>query len=125
MASTLAAVLPSSLHTFWNPNIKTFVYALINSSLAFFLFSFQVHEKSILLPAFMASLVYLDHPKAVVWFQNVAVFSMLPLLFRDKLGFPSIILLLLWSSLTKLRHMSKSRYDLASLLEWVRTRLFK
>ncbi|KAG9351025.1 hypothetical protein JZ751_024914 [Albula glossodonta] len=52
LISTLLAVLPSSIKLFLNPTFWQFRLALVNSSLAFFLFSFQVHEKSILLAAF-------------------------------------------------------------------------
>uniref|UniRef100_A0A8C1JGC6 Alpha-1,3-glucosyltransferase n=1 Tax=Cyprinus carpio TaxID=7962 RepID=A0A8C1JGC6_CYPCA len=55
-ALTLLFILPSSLKLLSKPNLWQFKLALVNSSLAFFLFSFQVHEKSILL-AFWFSLV--------------------------------------------------------------------
>jgi alpha-1,3-glucosyltransferase len=41
--------LPSGLDLFWRPTRSRFLVALVNSALLFFLFSFQVHEKSILL----------------------------------------------------------------------------
>lgn len=41
--ATLTAVLPTSVDLFLRPNRRKFVLALINSSLAFFLFSYQVH----------------------------------------------------------------------------------
>uniref|UniRef100_A0A8C9VR86 Alpha-1,3-glucosyltransferase n=1 Tax=Scleropages formosus TaxID=113540 RepID=A0A8C9VR86_SCLFO len=47
--TTLLAVLPSSIKLLMKPTFWQFRLALMNSSLAFFLFSFQVHEKSILL----------------------------------------------------------------------------
>lgn len=39
---TLLATIPSSLHLLMKPSFKNFVYSLVISSLAFFLFSFQV-----------------------------------------------------------------------------------
>jgi len=39
------------------PTLSLLLYALLYSSLAFFLFSFQVHEKSILLPLMPATLL--------------------------------------------------------------------
>lgn len=48
---TLLFLLPSALHLLINPTLAIFKYALINSSLIFFLFSFQVHEKQILIAA--------------------------------------------------------------------------
>lgn len=41
--------LPSGLDLLFRPGKARFLLAIVNSSLVFFLFSFQVHEKSILL----------------------------------------------------------------------------
>ena len=65
------------------------ILAQVNSSLVFFLFSFQVHEKSILLASLPASLLSHHHLHSVAWFQLVAVFSMYPLLVRDGLALPT------------------------------------
>ncbi|VDO95417.1 unnamed protein product [Soboliphyme baturini] len=48
---TLAAALPSAVLLFIRPGIKNLLYSLVLTSLGFFLFSFQVHEKGILLVA--------------------------------------------------------------------------
>ena len=45
---TLLGLLPT-LHLLWSPSFPQLVRAMAVSSLSFFLFSFQVHEKSILL----------------------------------------------------------------------------
>ncbi|BFZ16595.1 hypothetical protein BsWGS_19634 [Bradybaena similaris] len=82
-------LLPSFLHLLRNPTIRNFHYALINTSLVFFLFSFHVHEKSILLAAIPACLVVKSDPLPVVWFLLVSVFSMLPLLLKDGLLIPT------------------------------------
>lgn len=65
-----------------------FLILLSISSLAFFLFSFQVHEKSILFPSLPISLLVLEAPYLVTWFQSIALFSMFPLFFKDGLSFP-------------------------------------
>lgn len=83
--ATLVAVLPSSADLFLRPNVRKFVPALINSSLAFFLFSFQVHEKSILLAAVPVTLYLHKEPFACFWFSVVSIFSMFPLLVSDGL----------------------------------------
>lgn len=57
LATTLAACLPSLVGLFRHPTPHRFVYSLITCSLAFFMFSFQVHEKTILLPALPIALV--------------------------------------------------------------------
>ncbi|XP_067015118.2 dolichyl pyrophosphate Man9GlcNAc2 alpha-1,3-glucosyltransferase [Anabrus simplex] len=85
---TLFAVLPSSIDLLLRPNFRKFVVALINSSLAFFLFSFQVHEKSILLAAVPVILYLPNEPLTCFWFLLVSVFSMLPLFIKDGLLIP-------------------------------------
>ncbi|ORX74683.1 ALG6, ALG8 glycosyltransferase [Linderina pennispora] len=74
-------------------------YALVNSSLAFFLLSFQVHEKSILLPLAPALLLINDEPWAVDWFVQIALFSMYPLLFKDGLQIPYWVMAVGWAFL--------------------------
>ncbi|KAJ3190448.1 Glucosyltransferase-like protein [Gaertneriomyces sp. JEL0708] len=94
---TLMCTLPAALNLFLNPTPRRLIYALLNGSLAFFLFSFQVHEKSILLPLLPAMLLLLEEPFMVVWFGNVAMFSMYPLLKRDELALPYALLLVLFN----------------------------
>lgn len=65
--------------------MRKFVLALINSSLAFFLFSFQVHEKSILIVAVPVLMYFPYAPFVCFWFLCISIFSMLPLLIKDGL----------------------------------------
>lgn len=88
LACTLLAVLPSSLRLLSKPTFWQFKLSLANSSLAFFLFSFQVHEKSILLAALPVLLLLNDLPLMVIWFLQASTFSMLPLLLKDGLLAP-------------------------------------
>ncbi|KAJ7986298.1 hypothetical protein DPEC_G00338480 [Dallia pectoralis] len=88
LAATLLAVLPSSIKLLTKPTLWQFKLALVNSSLAFFLFSFQVHEKSILLPALPVCLLLSDLPLPAIWFLQTSVFSMLPLFLKDGLFVP-------------------------------------
>lgn len=96
--STLSAILPTSIDLFLRPNRRKFVLALINSSLAFFLFSYQVHEKSILLPATFIALYLPQDPIISFWFLIVSVFSMLPLLTKDGLIVASFALTLFFAA---------------------------
>lgn len=82
---TTTAIIPSAMKLIVNPKKKQFLYALVVSSLAFFLFSFQVHEKSILVAAIPAILIFPLEPFMVFWFLQVSTFSMLPLLIKDGL----------------------------------------
>ncbi|KAF8903146.1 glucosyltransferase [Gymnopilus junonius] len=87
------------------PFLPLLPYALLTSSMSFFLFSFQVHEKTILLPLLPMTLLLSGAPidsAAYSWgvlVNNVAVFSMWPLLKRDGLGVQYIATLLLWNRL--------------------------
>lgn len=81
--STFAAFLPSMLCTLLRPSRRAFLLGLANSSMAFFLFSYQVHEKSILLP--LMAIAMHEEPGIGEISQYAAVFSMLPLLRKDGL----------------------------------------
>ncbi|KAJ9111471.1 hypothetical protein QFC22_006498 [Naganishia vaughanmartiniae] len=115
--------LPSSKHL--PPTIDLLPLALYTSSMAFFLFSFQVHEKSILVPMLSPLLALAgkgsksrDPLKGIgrissgslmgdddsVWetsvlLLNVATFSMFPLLIKDGQTLQYCVLTLLWNHL--------------------------
>ncbi|KAJ1354877.1 hypothetical protein KIN20_011958 [Parelaphostrongylus tenuis] len=78
--------LPSLFLLFLRPTLKNFKLSLMISSLAFFLFSFQVHEKSVLLAAIPALLLLPEHHRAVVWFLHISNTSMFPLCLKDGTG---------------------------------------
>ncbi|KAM9358000.1 dolichyl pyrophosphate Man9GlcNAc2 alpha-1,3-glucosyltransferase [Symphorus nematophorus] len=90
-ACTLLAVLPSSLRLLMKPTFWQFKLALANSSLAFFLFSYQVHEKSVLLAALPVCLLLNDLPLVAIWFLLASTFSMLPLFLKDGLLVPYVV----------------------------------
>ncbi|XP_078160065.1 ALG6, ALG8 glycosyltransferase family [Carex rostrata] len=85
LSFTVLAFLPSLVQQVKYPSSLGFLYALMNSSFSFYLFSFQVHEKSILLPLLPASLLALEEPQLYCWFIHYALLSMYPLISRDKL----------------------------------------
>ncbi|XP_063388623.1 dolichyl pyrophosphate Man9GlcNAc2 alpha-1,3-glucosyltransferase [Cydia fagiglandana] len=90
LITTASAALPSCIDLFFRINRKKFVLSLINVSLAFFLFSFQVHEKTILLVAIPVAIHFPEDPFMCFWFLLVSTFSMLPLLLKDGLLLPFI-----------------------------------
>lgn len=94
-ATALAGSL-SCIDLFFRCNKQKFVLSLINVSLAFFLFSFQVHEKTILLVAIPVALHLPDDPFMCFWFLLVSNFSMLPLLIRDGLIVPFVATTLIY-----------------------------
>ncbi|CAG0890648.1 unnamed protein product [Cyprideis torosa] len=83
---TLATSLPSCLHCFLRPTPRSFRWSLLIVSLCFYLFSYQVHEKSILIPASSALLLLTDHPQAICWFLSTTCFSMTPLFIKEGLA---------------------------------------
>ncbi|KAF9463046.1 glucosyltransferase [Collybia nuda] len=106
------------------PFLPLLPYALLTSSMSFFLFSFQVHEKTILLPLLPITLLLSGaHVDSSVFswgalVNNTAVFSMWPLLKRDGLGVQYIATLLLWNRLigyNPFRNPEKSFVQLLSL----------
>ncbi|XP_017275889.1 dolichyl pyrophosphate Man9GlcNAc2 alpha-1,3-glucosyltransferase [Kryptolebias marmoratus] len=110
-AFTLLAALPSSVKLLMKPTFWDFKLALVNSSLAFFLFSYQVHEKSILLAALPVCLLLNDLPFMSIWFLQASTFSMLPLFLKDGLLIPyavtSVAFLLSIYLLSALDHCSE------------------
>ncbi|KAL8276265.1 hypothetical protein RQP46_011339 [Phenoliferia psychrophenolica] len=128
--ATLCAVLPSVIGMLWvsheagrrsrasgtntpddtsvgnPPTLALLPHALFVSAMAFFLFSFQVHEKSILLPLMPLTILMggreagfgrLDWEWAVL-LNNIGVFSMWPLLKRDGVGLQYIVVLAAWNA---------------------------
>jgi alpha-1,3-glucosyltransferase len=64
-------------------NRRGFLLSLFNVSLIFFLFSYHVHEKSIMLPVLPALLLFPWYPYPTLWFVSVASLSLYPLLLEE------------------------------------------
>lgn len=67
------------------------ILALVTSSLAFFLCSFQVHEKSLLLSTVPAALYFGRDPQIVSWFQLLGAFTLFPLIAKDEQAVPYLL----------------------------------
>ncbi|XP_053549643.1 dolichyl pyrophosphate Man9GlcNAc2 alpha-1,3-glucosyltransferase [Bombina bombina] len=93
-ACTLLSVIPTCIKLAVNPSLKSFKFALVNCALSFFLYSYQVHEKSILLVSLPVCLIIHDVPLMSSWFLLVSTFSMLPLLIKDGLLMAYIVTML-------------------------------
>lgn len=93
---TLIGISPSCIAIFTNNNKRLLSWCLGSCAMSFFLFSFQVHEKSILLPwlpiVLLLNEVDADVISMVCWFCNVSLFSMTPLLRRDGLVLQYLVL---------------------------------
>ncbi|KAL6092897.1 hypothetical protein STEG23_028253 [Scotinomys teguina] len=88
---TFLSLLPACIKLTLQPSSKGFRFTLVSCALSFFLFSFQVHEKSILLVSLPVCLVLNEIPFMSTWFLLVSTFSMLPLLLKDELLMPSVV----------------------------------
>ncbi|KAI9740521.1 MAG: Glucosyltransferase-like protein [Cirrosporium novae-zelandiae] len=117
LLATLASITPSLLITLFCPRKEVLPWAFSSTAWGFFLFSFQVHEKSVLLPLLPMTLLLASHhglnaPKrAWVGFANaLGTWTMFPLLKRDELRVPYFVLLLLWTYLMGLPPTSFSAY---------------
>lgn len=112
LVATILTFLPSMIQQILAPSSKGFLYGLLNSSFAFYLFSFQVHEKSILLPLLPATLLAMELPGVhSMLLMLCALLSMFPLLCRDKLVVPYMALyassILLYLAPSGRRHIKK------------------
>ncbi|KAF9684105.1 hypothetical protein SADUNF_Sadunf04G0083200 [Salix dunnii] len=112
LVATTLTFLPSMIQQILAPSSKGFLYGLLNSSFAFYLFSFQVHEKSILLPLLPATLLAMELPGVhSMLLMLCALLSMFPLLCRDKLVVPYMALyacsILLYLAPSGRRHIKK------------------
>jgi len=110
LGSTLLACLPSCIDVLRYPTKKKFLYSLINCSLAFFLFSYQVHEKSILIVVLPVLLVVFDEPLITIWFSVISTFSMYPLLERDGQSMSYIALTLIYLVIAYFYNLKLSSY---------------
>jgi alpha-1,3-glucosyltransferase len=97
-AATLVAAAPAAVHQALRPSRTGFLYCLASSAFAFFLFSYQVHEKGILLPLLPITLLAGREPGLAAWLPAVGCFSMWPLLRRDGLGLGYGAALLGWAA---------------------------
>ncbi|KAK0393417.1 hypothetical protein QR680_000201 [Steinernema hermaphroditum] len=79
----LLSVIPTFFTLLLNPSKTCFLMGLLNSSLSFFLFSFQVHEKSILLAAIPALLLLQEERLLMTTLLSVTNISLFPLLLKD------------------------------------------
>ena len=98
MGMTLASAAPALLQQLRRPSPRGLLLCMASSAFSFFLFSYQVHEKSILLPLMPLTLLAPDLPLLAAWMPAMAAFSMFPLLKKDLLVLAYIGALLAWAS---------------------------
>ncbi|ROW11325.1 hypothetical protein VMCG_00886 [Cytospora schulzeri] len=117
LAATLAFSLPPNLILFFKPKRELLPLAFATTAWAFFLFSFQVHEKSVLLPLMPMTLLLAGNnglgktTRAWVGFANIlGSWTMFPLLERVHLRVPYAVFTLLWAYLLGLPPTSLKPY---------------
>ncbi|KAI1383506.1 glycosyltransferase family 57 protein [Hypoxylon trugodes] len=117
LLATLASIAPACAIIFFKPRKELLPYAFSATAWGFFLFSYQVHEKSALLPLLPMTVLLAGKQglgkdvRSWVGFGNlVGVWTMFPLLSRVDLRVPYAVLTLLWSYLLGLPPVSTSAY---------------
>ncbi|OAP57132.1 hypothetical protein AYL99_07869 [Fonsecaea erecta] len=115
--ATLGSILGPMLIIGAVPQKTLLPYALATSAWGFFLFSFQVHEKSVLLPLLPMTLLLgskqglsKEYRAWIGWANAVGIWTMFPLLKRDGLTIPYVVISLLWCYLLGLPPTSVNAY---------------
>ena len=98
-------------------SLKTMLLTFSAGALSFFLFSFHVHEKSILFPLLPLALLAPWYPRSVFGLVTVASFSMYHLLHRDGLAAPYTALTLSFALLSHV--LFTSRPSLLQILSYL------
>lgn len=80
---TLLASIPFCVALAIKPSCTRLILAVFGCSLSAFLFSYQVHEKQILIPLVPLAGLYGKFPKLSSWMSFVSTFSIFHLLFRE------------------------------------------
>ncbi|KAK2741771.1 Glucosyltransferase-like protein [Myotisia sp. PD_48] len=117
LGATLVSILPSCIMIARYPQAHLLPYALASTAWGFFMCSFQVHEKSVLLPLLPMTLLLggagglSKEIRAWVGLANMlGTWTMFPLLKRDELRIPYYVLSLLWAYLVGLPPTSLDIY---------------
>lgn len=102
LIATLVGFFPAMLIILMYPKKHLLPYALTCCSMSFYLFSFQVHEKTILVPLLPITLLFTTSDKNVLsiisWINNIAFFTLWPLLKKDGLvlQYYAVVLMYNW-----------------------------
>ncbi|KAL2831082.1 ALG6, ALG8 glycosyltransferase family-domain-containing protein [Aspergillus cavernicola] len=106
LGSTLASILIPCAIIFRHPRASILLPALATVAWGFFLFSFQVHEKSVLLPLLPMTLLLAgdeglnkDTRAWIGWANMLGSWTLYPLLKRDGLQVPYFVMTYLWAYL--------------------------
>lgn len=116
-AVTLISILPSMMTISLFPHRELLPWAMASTAWGFYLCSFQVHEKSVLLPLLPMTILLggdgglgTEMRAWIGWANMLGVWTLFPLLKRDELRMPYTVLTLLWAYLLGLPPTSLSLY---------------
>jgi alpha-1,3-glucosyltransferase len=117
LLATLAAISVPCLILFLKPRKELLPLGFAATSWGFFLCSYQVHEKNVLLPLLPMTILLSGEsgllPSTRTWVgiaNMLGVWTMFPLLQRDELRVPYFVITLLWAYLLGLPPVSLSAY---------------
>lgn len=117
LLATLICILPACMTISIFPRRELLPWTMASSAWGFFLCSFQVHEKSVLLPLLPMTMLLGSNgglgPEIrawVGWANMLGTWTLFPLLKRDELRMPYFVLSLLWAFLLGLPPASLSLY---------------
>lgn len=82
-ALTIISTLPFCIAVLLKPSTVRLLLACCGSALSAFLFSYQVHEKQILLAVVPFAVLHAHYPYSSTWFSVVACSSLFPLIYRE------------------------------------------
>ena len=115
--ATFIFILPGCMTISLFPRKELLPWALASSAWGFFLCSFQVHEKSVLLPLLPMTVLLggggglgTEMRAWIGWANLLGVWTLFPLLKRDELRVPYYVLSLLWAYLLGLPPTSLDLY---------------
>ena len=121
LALTLVLIIPPCWMLFkvgkektTSDDVRLMLWGTASTSLAFFLASFQVHEKGIIIPLASISLFMLDAPNFVHFFSILATWSLWPLLVIDRLTdayMSCLIIFLCINSMLEVNQSQLPSYD--------------
>ena len=124
IAATSASIIAPCALIFRHPRASLLLPALSSAAWGFFLFSFQVHEKSVLLPLLPMTLLLggegglSKQTRAWVgWANMLGSWTLFPLLKREDLRVPYLVITLLWAYLLGLPPTSLETYRSRALTD--------
>lgn len=117
LLATIVSILPACMTISLHPRKALLPWAMASCAWGFFLCSFQVHEKSVLLPLLPMTILLggdgglgIELRAWIGWANILGIWTMFPLLKRDELRIPYYILGSLWAYLLDLPPASLSIY---------------